>query len=81
MITNCFSQTDEVIHLWPGKVPGEDSLKHPARLYPDTSRKVIRITDITDPIITVYAPNSKQKTDAGVIICPGGGFKLSGNKY
>lgn len=75
MITNGFSQTNEVIHLWPGKVPGEDSSKHSARLYPDTSRKVIRITDITDPIITVYAPNSKQKTDAGVIICPGGGFK------
>lgn len=75
MITNCFSQSNEVIHLWPGKVPGEDSLKHPARMYPDTSGKVIRITDITDPIITVYVPSGKQKTDAGIIVCPGGGFK------
>ncbi len=60
-ITNCFSQSNEVIHVWAGKVPDEDSLKHPARLYHDTSRSVIRITDITDPIITVYLPNDSKK--------------------
>jgi acetyl esterase/lipase len=75
MVTNCFSQNNEVIHLWPGKVPGEDSMKHPARLYHDTSRRVIRITDITDPIITVYTPHGKHKTGAGIIVCPGGGNK------
>ncbi|MEO5782674.1 MAG: alpha/beta hydrolase [Ginsengibacter sp.] len=74
-IPNCFSQSNEVIHLWPGKVPDEDSLKHPARLYHDTSRGVVRITDITDPIITVYLPKSKQNTNAGIIVCPGGGYK------
>ena len=75
IISNCFSQSNEVIHLWPGKVPGEDSLKHPARLYHDTSRRVVRITDITDPVITVYLPKSKQNTNAGIIVCPGGGYK------
>lgn len=74
-VTNCFSQSNEAIHLWTGKVPGEDSLKHPARLYHDTSRAVIRITDITDPLITVYLPADEQKTNAGIIVCPGGGFK------
>lgn len=75
LITNCFSQSNEVIHLWTGKVPGEDSMKHPARLYPDTSKGVIRITDINDPIITVYRPGGKQKADAGIIVCAGGGNK------
>jgi acetyl esterase/lipase len=75
MIANCFSQSNEVIHLWPGKVPGEDSMKNPARLYRDTSHGVIRITDITDPVITVYTPLSKQKTEAGIIVCAGGGNK------
>lgn len=75
IISNCFSQSNEIIHLWPGKVPGEDSLKHSARLYHDTSRGVVRITDITDPIITVYLPKSKQNTNAGIIVCPGGGYK------
>lgn len=72
---SCFAQNNEVIHLWPGQVPGEDSMKHPARLYPDTSRGVVRITDITDPVITVYTPQGKQKTDVAMIVCPGGGNK------
>lgn len=75
MTQNCFSQSNEVIHLWSGKVPGEDSIKHPAKLYPDTSHGVIRITEITDPIITVYKPAGTQSTDAGVIVCAGGGNK------
>ena len=74
-VTKCFSQNNEVIHLWSGKVPSEDSMKHPARLYPDTSHSVIRITDITDPVITVYTPSGKQKTNAGIIVSPGGGNK------
>jgi len=69
------SINNEVIHLWPGKVPGEDSTKHPPRLYHDTSRGVVRITDITDPVITVYTPMGKQKTNVGMIVCPGGGNK------
>ncbi|MGI8582868.1 MAG: hypothetical protein ACR2KX_11750 [Chitinophagaceae bacterium] len=44
-------------------------------MYHDTSRSVIRITDITDLIITVYLPNDNQKTNAGIIVCPGGGYK------
>lgn len=75
MTQQCFSQSSELIHLWPGKVPGEDGLKQAAKLYPDTSNGVVRLTDVTDPVITVYKPASKQNIDAGVIVCAGGGNK------
>ncbi|MEO6914257.1 MAG: alpha/beta hydrolase [Chitinophagaceae bacterium] len=75
MAQQCFSQSNEVIHLWPGKVPGEDGLKHAAKIYPDTSNGVIRLTDVTDPIITVYNAAGKKNNDAGVIVCAGGGNK------
>ena len=75
LVTNCFSQNNEVIHLWKNAVPGSDSLKHPARVYPDTRGNVVRLTDITDPIVTVYRSKNSQQTNAGVIISPGGGNK------
>lgn len=74
MLTS-FSQSNDVIHLWKNKVPGEDSAKHPARVYPDDRGNVIRLTDITDPVVTVYPSKNIQQINAGIIICPGGGNK------
>ena len=71
----CFSQDFPAIKLWPGKVPGEDSIKHAPRLYPNSSGGVVRITDITDPIITVYTPQKQKNLHTGIIVCPGGGNK------
>ncbi|MES3016319.1 MAG: alpha/beta hydrolase [Bacteroidota bacterium] len=72
---NTFAQDNEVIKLWPGTVPGEKTAKHPAELYPDTSRNVKRITNITDPQLTVYRPKGVSN-GAGIIICPGGGYRI-----
>ncbi len=72
---NTFAQKNEVIKLWPGKVPGETEVKHPAELYSDTSRNVRRITNITDPQLTVYRPQGNSN-GAGIIVCPGGGYKI-----
>lgn len=69
------AQQNAIIHLWPGNVPGEDSAKHLARVYPDTRGNVIRITDINDPLLTVFAPQGNLNTGAAVIVCPGGGNK------
>jgi dienelactone hydrolase len=70
---SCFSQT-EIVKLWPAQVPGETEAKHPAQLYADSSRNVKRITNITDPVMTVYRP-SKNANGTGILICPGGGYK------
>lgn len=70
-----FAQSNRVIKLWPGNVPGETEVKHAAKLHPDSSRNVKRITNITDPDITVYRPG-KNANGASIIICPGGGYNI-----
>jgi acetyl esterase/lipase len=70
-----FAQSTEVIKLWPGKVPGENRPKHPAELYSDTSRNVKRITNITDPQLTVFRP-AGVSNGTGIIVCPGGGYRI-----
>lgn len=73
--TQVFSQEKEIIHLWPGTVPGETSPKQTAFTTADSSRGVIRLTDITDPVIQVFKPEGKGN-GASVVICPGGGYQI-----
>lgn len=76
LLNFCFAQTEKVIKLWPGKVPGESEAKHPAETYKANTSgfNIERISNITDPILRVYKP-SKNANGAAVIICAGGGNK------
>jgi acetyl esterase/lipase len=73
---NGFSQNREIIHLWPGQVPGETEAKHPPVQTDNTSGNVKRISDITDPVLVVYPADKKNNNGAGVIVCPGGGYNI-----
>ena len=66
---------DDPIHLWQAEVPGAIDEKHPPVQTPDTSRGVIRITDITDPLLEVFLPDPDINTGTSVIIMPGGGYQ------
>jgi acetyl esterase/lipase len=71
---NSFAQQD-TIYLWPGKVPDETEAKHDPVPTPDTSRGVIRITNITNPAMIVYEPEKLTDNGNSVVICPGGAYK------
>jgi len=71
-----FSQQDEIFHLWPGNVPGELEAKHPAKPAPTAKNGIILITDVTDPIFTVFKPAPNLNLGIGIVICPGGGNKV-----
>lgn len=75
---SCFisAQTRDIITLWPNNVPNETEPKHPARQTSDTSDDVIRLTDVTNPILTVFKPETPNVSKAGIIVCPGGGYKI-----
>lgn len=73
--SNSFAQNRDTLYLWPNKVPNEINVKHRPIQYPDTSRAVIRITDITNPSLTVFKPASTISNGASVLIAPGGGYK------
>jgi len=53
---SAFSQSRKSIELWPGVVPGETEVKHPAVQTDNISRDVIRLTDVTNPILEVFSP-------------------------
>jgi acetyl esterase/lipase len=73
-----FSQTAEkdIIHLWPGAVPGETATKKAAVITADTSNNVTRLTDVTDPLIQVFTPAKGKENGVGIIVCPGGGYQI-----
>jgi acetyl esterase/lipase len=73
---SAFSQKNELIYLWPGKVPGESKEKQPPSV--DASRKdnVLRYSEVTDPAMEVFLPDAAKRNGSAVIVCPGGGYKI-----
>ena len=76
LIVASHAQTEEIIHIWPEKVPGETEPKHPATITENTRGNVTRLTDITDPTLKVFMPDANLKNGAAVIVCPGGGYNI-----
>lgn len=71
-----YSQTRDTLYLWEGKVPGENSLKHAPVQSDNTSGHVIRLAEVTNPALVVYKPENPNKSGAGIIVCPGGGYSI-----
>lgn len=73
---NLFSQKNELLYLWPGKVPGERKEKQSPVI--DNSKKdnVLRFSEITNPAIEVFVPEKNTGNGSSVIICPGGGYGI-----
>jgi acetyl esterase/lipase len=71
---SCYPQQKELLHIWPGKVPGE--IKEKQKPAVDTTRKdgVLRYSEVTDPGLEIWTADSKSGTGVAVIICPGGGY-------
>lgn len=63
----------EVIPLYPSGVPGL-KVSGVAEKAPKEGG-VTRISNVTQPAITIYPPQ-KKTTDAAVVICPGGGYAI-----
>ncbi|HEY9156186.1 MAG TPA: alpha/beta hydrolase [Opitutaceae bacterium] len=71
------------IHLWPGKPPGDEKKSFPAEADTTTQkddliagRRLIRLGNVSDPEMTVYAPEAAKRTGAAVLVCPGGGYNI-----
>jgi acetyl esterase/lipase len=73
---SAYSQKNEFIYLWPGKVPGEPKEKQPPVV--DSSRKdnVLRYSEVTNPAMEAFLPDADKRNGSGVIVCPGGGYRI-----
>ena len=70
------AQIGNTIYLWPDKVPGEKEAKHAPLRTDNTKGDVIRLTDITNPVLEVFEPEQQNNSGIGIIICPGGGYNI-----
>jgi len=68
-------QMDKII-LWPGVVPGETAQKHDPVKTDNTKGDVIRLTDVTNPVMEVFKPKDEDHNAVGIIVCPGGGYNI-----
>ena len=71
-----FSQKKDIIYLWPGKVPGELKEKQDPVLDPARKANEVRFAEITNPAVEIYLPDPSVRNGAGVIICPGGAYRI-----
>jgi acetyl esterase/lipase len=67
-----------VIKLWPGKAPGETKDMGPEQvLMPKAGQsEVKRLTNVSEPTITVYSPPKDKNTHTAVVVAPGGGYSI-----
>ncbi len=69
-----YAQSRDTIYLWAGKVPGEIEPKHNPFPIPDTSRNVIRLTEVTNPDLIEFKPGKSADNGNSIIVCPGGAY-------
>lgn len=67
MFQPAFAQ--KTMELWPNGVPGPKVCTQPEKHLANG-----RISNISDPTITVYLPEKKNNSGTAVVICPGGGY-------
>lgn len=71
-----------VIPLWPEKAPGEAAALPPEAdtTKPDSNlvagQRVIRLSNVSHPTITIYKPDPAKDTGAAVLVCPGGAYTI-----
>ncbi len=72
----------ESILLWPGIAPGdkgdigeEHDMTKPAENKP-SGQGVIRLGNVSKPMITVFRPAADKANGAAVVVCPGGGYNI-----
>jgi acetyl esterase/lipase len=70
------------VPIWPKAAPGEpgpESREHDTTSSKDAlvaGKRVIRLTDVTRPAITVYHPAGEANTGTAIVVFPGGGYKI-----
>jgi len=71
-----FAAEPVVVKLWPGGAPEKPGVKIEAEkeVPKKTAVDVQRITNVTDPMITVFKPEKANGT--AVLVCPGGGYNI-----
>ena len=78
----CAAPRQDVV-LWPATPPGDEKVKLAAEFDATkesdravAERRVIRLTNVTQPLFTVFPAAPDKANGAAVVICPGGGHRI-----
>jgi acetyl esterase/lipase len=71
-----FSAEPKVIPLYDGPAPGSESWNWPETSAVGPNDTILRIGNVTRPALTVFLPGPAKATGTGIVICPGGGFRI-----
>lgn len=71
-----FSAEPKVIPLYDGPAPGSESWNWPETSAVGPKDTILRIGNVTRPTLTVFLPDPAKANGTGVVICPGGGFRI-----
>ena len=78
----CFhfvSASEKIIKLWPTLAPGEiaGQVEAERQIKPKPGgNDVMRISNVSEPTISVYMPTKAKSNGTAVIVCPGGGYNI-----
>lgn len=67
-------QAQEVLSLYPGPAPGTENWTQKEKQYFSPIFNTEVVTNVTEPTLTAYLPESAKATGTAVVIAPGGGF-------
>lgn len=76
LFSHAYARNSTIVYLWPGAVPGQQVAKYPPKVTDDHSGNIIRLTDVTNPSITMFNPEPAHNNHAAVLVCPGGGYSI-----
>jgi acetyl esterase/lipase len=68
-----------VIEVWPGQPPGAAKDVGPEEFRPQRPNErasVQRLTNVSQPTLTLFEPPTDKCNGAAVIVCPGGGYNI-----
>jgi acetyl esterase/lipase len=68
-----------VVKLWPAGAPEKPGVAIEAekRIEPKSEKDVLRVTNVTEPTLTVYRPAPPiTPNGTAVLVCPGGGYGI-----
>ena len=74
-----FAAEQPVISIWPGQAPGESADNGPEVVQPNRPGEVppvVRLTNVSQPTLTIMEPLAQKRNGTAVVICPGGGFNI-----
>ncbi|WP_347841170.1 alpha/beta hydrolase [uncultured Draconibacterium sp.] len=62
---------DKVLKVWPNGAPNDNGMTEPEEKYDG-----VRVRNVSEAQMYVFLPEAENNTGAGVIICPGGGYRI-----